>query len=310
MRRGASWIRVIITLAGLTAAVFFSLRGDGRDGYWARHPMLGALISGVILFAAGALVVNRWIAYRNARRWAAAAVTANRDLGTRVDESLVALWAAHSDPDPGDDERDSDVWTPAWRARDSASARDVADDRRQFTVAEDLPAADYARAALTPEPRLQELLEDPEYSGFARDLVDRHRDAIRDAIQGWAGLMMWDARSQDLLKALALYCEEHLSRVGYHLHCDRNSSEGDPEKIVAQWALADLKGRVLMNTFWGENTRYRFVLPPEARGASLRAAFREQDAVGRWRPSAQGHLSRPRYAARHVRWLWRWLLAE
>jgi hypothetical protein len=281
--------------AAVISAAAFSLRGDGEDGFWINHPMLGALVSGAILFAAGSLIVGRLVESHNARRWDAASIAANRDLGHVLDETLGGMWLVHSDADP--EEGDSSRWTPAARARDlPAPARDLA------VYHQELPQPDYTGVALTPQDRLSKLLEDADFVERARVVVDTRRNLLRAAAKEWAGLMMWAQHSQTMLNALGIYAEEHLSRVGYELHCNPESSAAHRREAVEQWLLADVKGRALMNELWGSNTRYRFVLPEEARGVSLREAFRHQDAVGRWRPPPKAHLTAKERRARQLRW--------
>lgn len=293
------WISPVPIAVG--AATFLSLLGDGRDGFWANHPMLGALVSGGLLFAAGAFIVERFVERRNARRWAAAAIAADRDLGHVLNEALTAMWTAHSDADPRGSERSQQDWTPASRAkaptRSGVSAFDTT-----------LPPPNYSGAALTPQERLVALLVDPEYVLGARKLIVHHRDAIREAAKGWAGLMMWAEDSQHLLNALGLFAERHLSRVEYHLSCDQQSSEGDPRKTAYQWSLADVKGRILLNTLWGAHTRYRFALPQEAQGVSLKDAFQYDDAVGKWRPAPEGPVPDEDYRLRRASPAWRRVL--
>ena len=282
--------------AVVTSSAFFSLRGDGKDGFWVNHPMLGALVSGTILFAFGSLLVGRIVENRNARRWDAASVAANRDLGHLLDEVLCGMWLLHSDPDPEVD--DSSRWTPAARARKLPPPdRDLAVYRRRK-----LPPPDYSGIALTPEDRLSKMLEDPAFVARARSVIDTRRDMLRDAAKEWAGLMMWAQHSQTMLNALGIYAEKHLSRLGYELHCNPESSAAHRREAVEQWLLADVKGRVLMNELWGGNTKYRFALPEEARDVSLDEAYRHQDAVGRWRPPPKAHLTVQERRARQMRW--------
>jgi len=184
--------------------MFLSLLGDGRDGFWANHPMLGALVSGGLLFAAGALVVERFLQRRNARRWTAVGITADRELGHLLDETLKAMWTAHSDPDPEGQQRRSHEWTPASRARATRPGRSVSPPVRTLDVFRtELPHPDYSGAALTPFTRLETLLHDQEFVLFARQLIARHRDEFREAAKGWAALMMWAEHSQRLLNHLS-----------------------------------------------------------------------------------------------------------
>lgn len=279
--------------------MFLSLAGDGRDGFWTRHPMLGALVAGGLLFAAGALVVERFMQGRNARRWAAVSTAADRDFGHVIDEALKAMWKAHSDPDPAGREQQASEWTPAGRAdriRPGASAAGSYHGAAPAVVRADLPDPDYEGAALTPVTRLEMLLHDQAFVFFARKVIAQHRDEVRESVKGWAALMMWAEHSQNLLNHLSVFAEVHLSDVEYYLAWwTPENADHHARKAAQLWSLADVKGRVLLNTLWGSNTAYSFALPDEAAGVSLSEAFRHADTVGRWRPPPDSPLSEQEY---------------
>lgn len=294
VRKGLSSLRLSPFAVAIGAAMFFSLVGDGHNGFWADHPMLGALLSGGLLFAMGVLIVDGFVERRNARRWASVSVAANRELGHLLDETLKVMWLAHSDADQTGQPRGQQDWTPAFRARETRAGHDVDDlaIRRLPVFDQRLPAPDYAGPALTPVRRLEVLFEDDTYVRSARALIAQRRDMIRDAAKDWAGLMMWAEDSQRLLNTLSVFAEDHLSAVEYHLAA-RTPSEADPHGYQAAWlwCIADVKGRALMNTLWGSSTPYRWAMPEGARNTSLAEAFRKRNRVGKWRPASTEPMS-------------------
>ena len=199
-------------LVGLGAATFLVLRGDGRDGFWAGHPMLGALVSGAFLVVVGVVVVDRYISHRSARRWHTVSIAADRELGHLIDETLKFMWTAHSEPDPHGSRRTVVEWTPASRATDVRPGREQLEpaSRRLAAFRADLPEPDYTGVTLTPVDRLETLLHDEDFVRFARDLVARCRDEVRESVKGWAALMMWAEQSQRLLNYLSVFAEVHL----------------------------------------------------------------------------------------------------
>lgn len=281
-------------LVGLGAATFLVLRGDGRNGFWAGHPMLGALVSGAFLFVVGVVVVDRYISHRNARRWHTVSIAADRELGHLIDETLKVMWTAHSEPDPHASRRTVVEWTPASRATDVRPGREQLEpaSRRLAAFRSDLPEPDYTGVTLTPVDRLETLLHDEDFVRFARDLVARCRDEVRESVKGWAALMMWAEQSQRLLNYLSVFAEVHLSDIEYFLAgWTPQNAEKHARKAAQLWSLADVKARVLLNTLWGASTPYRLALPQEVEHLTLAGAFRETDRVGRWRPPPHRPLS-------------------
>lgn len=93
-------IRVVggIAIVGIAVTSILDLRTD----YWARHAMITAYVSGLLLIALGTAVINEFLSNRALRRWrtvAALAITQLRDSARRLAVEVGALL------DIGDDDQ-------------------------------------------------------------------------------------------------------------------------------------------------------------------------------------------------------------
>lgn len=65
---------------------------------------------------------------------------------------------------------------------------------------------------------------------------------------------------------------------------DAEREANNRARVLAQWELTDLKGRILLNALWqAARWRQRMYVPDSARGIEVDDAFRDQDAIGPWR---------------------------
>src|SRR3954451_20609333 len=106
--------------AVIGAATFFALQGDGRDGYWNAHPLFGSLVSGGLLLVLTAFGLERFLAWREAKRWAVVAAVAYRALGIRTRGVLTRLDALHVDA-----EEVADANSGPWRDTGLTPAREL-----------------------------------------------------------------------------------------------------------------------------------------------------------------------------------------
>ena len=281
-------------IAVWVAAAWFALRGDGRDGFWIDHPMLGALVSGALLLFLAGLVVDKWLQARGARRWRFVAKVGCLTLADCANHLVTTLWGLHSGPDPalsqpGGTERYENL-TPAWQLK-----QDIPEKTRVGAFAHPLPT--------DVRERLTRLVQDEEWVKLVLDYLGAARDDARRRAIEWAGLMMWADRPRALLNHFGAFTEAVTEVHGVLELVARHGASGDRAIAVDRWLVADLKGRILCNALWeSAEADYRFVLPEAVSGVSAADAFRHHDAVHTWMPG--GALSWRVRVARRARSAW------
>ena len=75
------WRHVTIRAVGVVAVIVAILLclSEWQTGFWSDHQMLGAFVSGLLLFAIGSALVNEYLAARSRSRWATVAALALRE---------------------------------------------------------------------------------------------------------------------------------------------------------------------------------------------------------------------------------------
>lgn len=87
------WRHLTIRAVGIAAVVVAVLLclSEWWTGFWSEHQMLGAFVSGLILFAIGSALVNEYLAARSRRRWRTVAALALREFQAschRIEQSV------------------------------------------------------------------------------------------------------------------------------------------------------------------------------------------------------------------------------
>jgi hypothetical protein len=223
-----------------TGLAWFALSGDGKDGYWAQHPMLGSLVSGILLLALAGFVVNALVEQRTARRWDRIAVVGYTELAIETRDALALMWGTHSGPDQQSDPRPLHLeLTPGRELKQDLPGKDgvaiFADPK--------LPPSEAGPLDVLPNDRLERLLQDREWIDFARPhLFDlyRHTQAVtRDC----AAYMIWATDPRQLLNYFADFSDAitkvhgALNVLGNNLGCVDESDAVNRERVLSRSSL-------------------------------------------------------------------------
>lgn len=77
------WLLYGVVIA-VVAVTFTDWPAELTSGFWTEHPMFAAIVSGLVLFAVAAFIIEEWIETREAAQWKRVANIAFADLATRV----------------------------------------------------------------------------------------------------------------------------------------------------------------------------------------------------------------------------------
>jgi hypothetical protein len=295
VRSGRRRLLLAASISVFAAAVFFALRGDGRGGFWATLPLLGSLVSGLILFAILGFGVERFLDYRDKMKWRQLAALACHTLGDSGSRPMVTeLAAVYVAPD--------DDLTQYRRPSDSTgdlhpltSALPIEEGKTIWALnSPSLPSLDFAQESLVPPARLRYLLHDEEWLEFAIGRFQPLRHQIRATLAPWASIMILSHEPRALLNALASLNDDFgYFRVELEVLACSIRAKGDPDEIdervedaIARWQLLDARARLLTNALWrvAEVEQWSYELPVHLREMSLDAAFKTQDRIGDWKP--------------------------
>lgn len=270
--------------AGVTAAAIAG--GDGRGGWWEDMPVLAGIVSGTLLFALAAFVVNQFIEDRAASRWERIAKVGYIDLALETRDAVALLWGLHSSRDLSGETRHIHLdLTPARELRSEPPGKN----RVAALDNPDLPAWDPPLEAVLPRARLEQLLKDRQWLDFAHlhvEALHRHTKAVT---KDWASHMIWASRPRSLLNHFAEFSDQ-ITKLDGTLNILRGNL-GEPvreannrERVLRRWLLTDVKGRILLNALWEHGGwRQRMHLPAYALGVSVDYAFSNPDAIGAFR---------------------------
>lgn len=297
---------LLVSVAIVGASTYLVLAGDGSQGYWSRHPMLGSLVSGLLLAAFIGAVVERWLERREEQRWHSVARLACHTLGDSVTRPIIhALAGLVVGP--------SAVKPSVWMAR----TRSYPADQHPILHASRLPVAWPERGAvwseavelkegeLVPVARLLSLLSDRDWLQVAIGYLRPLRHETRAVLAPWAAVMISADEPRRLLNhAAALndelgYLRVQLEELQAALETDQPTVSRLMARLVVAWQVLDARARMLTNAFWvaADSGEYSYWLPNELTGTSVDDAFKGvsvKDAgasparVGRWRPMHPG----------------------
>ena len=251
----------LAALSALAAGTFFSLRGDGNHGFWAGHPMLGSLVSGVLMLGFGVVFLDRILKRRDLGRWRQVSHLACHTLGDQVTRGIVTglavLWTD-----------DAHLAKPRYEARLNWNTAnlDPIDEINEVPAGRDavallqdptLPRIDERPTlAHVPRGRLIALLGDATWRAWAIPYLREIRTRGRDLVAQWAPVMIMAEEPRALLNRVAQLNDdlgvlrERIERVSERAIRGVETEGADLVVIVNAWADLDQDARVLTNELW------------------------------------------------------------
>jgi hypothetical protein len=295
-----------VAIPALGAATFFALRGDGTDGYWVGHPMLGSLVSGLLLLVFALFVVNEYLEWREKSSWRQVAHLSCHTLGDIVTRGIVVgLAVLYAD-------RPATVRAP-WESRAGwktdaleplQEIREIPEGRDSVRVFDSpkLPPPVLDAGGLIPGSRLRCLLHSPEWRLWAIEHLREVRVRGREAVASWAPVMISAEEPRRLLNHVAALNDDlgELRVAIERLQQDdaaglEDRRESWATEILKRWQLLDARARLLTNELWrtAGQADWGFVLPATLGGVPPKKAFASPDRIGAWEPPVVSADPRP-----------------